>query len=209
MVECTLVVFPHGALQHCLRDGCYAWVSQAYKACCSPARRHGASGALVRLGDDFDSDETDPATAPACANGLDDDGDGTVDYLAGHGDPGCNSAADDSERDPSGARCDNGLDDDGDTLVDFPNDSGCSGPLDDNEDVPPCANGLDDDGDGRTDFITNSNLSDPGCTDAKDDSERGAPPNAPVCDNGLDDDGDGAADYPGDKGCTGPSDASE
>jgi hypothetical protein len=156
-----------------------------------------------------DTDEADPATLPACSNGMDDDGDGTADYLMGAGDPGCSSASDDSERNPSGPQCDNGRDDDGDTHTDFPDDPECSGPRDDNEGTPACSNGIDDDGDGRTDFIANSNLSDPGCTDAKDDSERGTPPNAPLCDNGLDDDGDGAADYPGDRGCSGPSDGTE
>jgi hypothetical protein len=156
-----------------------------------------------------DDDEADPTTLPACANGLDDDGDGTADYRDGTGDPGCSSAADDSERDAAGPQCDNGIDDDGDTHSDFPADTECSGPLDDNEGPPACSNGIDDDGDGRTDFVTGSNTNDPGCTDAKDDSERGVPPNAPACDNGIDDDGDGAADYPGDQGCTGPADTSE
>jgi hypothetical protein len=143
-----------------------------------------------------------------CSNGLDDDGDGTADYVLGTGDPGCGSAADGSERDPDGPACDNGADDEEDTFTDFPTDVDCSGPLDDNEGPPQCANGIDDDGDGRTDFIMSSADSDPGCLDAKDDSERAAP-NAPVCDNGLDDDGDGAADFPGDVGCTSVTDGAE
>src|SRR5258705_224055 len=43
-----------------------------------------------------DNDETDPAPAPACADGLDNDGDGFIDYPA---DPGCSRAADGIEID--------------------------------------------------------------------------------------------------------------
>lgn len=50
----------------------------------------------------------------ACADGLDNDGDGTTDAGA---DPGCESASDDSEY--ASAECDNGVDDDGDGGVDF------------------------------------------------------------------------------------------
>ena len=58
----------------------------------------------------FDTRAAAPAP-PACANGLDDDGDTLVDFPD---DPGCRDAAADAE-DPA---CQNGLDDDGDTLVD-------------------------------------------------------------------------------------------
>jgi hypothetical protein len=130
-----------------------------------------------------------------CANGLDDDGDGLADYPA---DPGCQSAADLSER---GAACDDGLDNDGDGLADFPADPGCDGLADASErDEVACDNGLDDDGDGRTDYP-----SDPGCTDPADNSELGTL----ACDNGLDDDGDGRTDYPSDHGCTDLVDTSE
>ncbi len=43
-----------------------------------------------------DDDEEDPDTPPACANGIDDDGDLLADYPA---DPGCTRAGDDSEED--------------------------------------------------------------------------------------------------------------
>jgi hypothetical protein len=58
---------------------------------------------------------------PACNDGLDDDGDGLVDYPD---DPGC---ADEFDTDERGAsfECDNGIDDDGDGLIDFPDDDGC------------------------------------------------------------------------------------
>lgn len=61
-----------------------------------------------------------------CNDGLDDDGDGLIDYPA---DPGCTSAADDNERGP-GFQCDNGIDDDADGFFDFPNDPDCDGPTD-------------------------------------------------------------------------------
>ena len=93
---------------------------------------------------------------PDCDDGLDDDGDGLVDYPD---DPGCESPTDPSER-SSLLVCDNGLDDDGDGLIDHPADPGCDSPLDPSEktDAYQCDNGLDDDDDGLIDFP-----SDPGC----------------------------------------------
>jgi hypothetical protein len=160
-----------------------------------------------------DTTENDPATLPACSNGLDDDGDGTRDFAAGSADPGCISAADDSEREAGGPACDNGVDDDMDTTQDFPADPDCTAPSDTNEATPACSNGLDDDGDGTIDFSGAPRPkpdpgADPGCASATDDSERGTP-NSPACDNAIDDDGDGAADSPADLGCIGPSDTSE
>ena len=49
---------------------------------------------------------------PACGNGLDDDGDGLVDYPS---DPGCRSAASTLEN----PKCDDGLDNDGDGGIDW------------------------------------------------------------------------------------------
>jgi len=79
----------------------------------------------------------DPAPAPepappaACRDGLDNDGDGRVDYPA---DRGCADASDGNER--KGTRkpprlrvCQDGRDNDGDGLVDFPADPGCRSPL--------------------------------------------------------------------------------
>jgi hypothetical protein len=81
------------------------------------------------------------ASAPACANGRDDDGDGGIDFGAG-GDLGCASPSFPQE-DP---QCQNGLDDDGDGRFDFDGgasanggaplgaaDLDCSGPTDDAE----------------------------------------------------------------------------
>jgi outer membrane protein assembly factor BamB len=89
---------------------------------------------------------------PACADGIDNDGDGLVD----HGeDLGCDSAADDSEkRSPTPGRwqlrCDDGVDNDGDGLVDYPSDPGCFSSAGSSEN-PACADGLDNDADGAID----------------------------------------------------------
>jgi hypothetical protein len=89
------------------------------------------------------------ARSSACADGLDNDGDGPADYPA---DPGCADAADDSERDETGTYpCDNGLDDDDDGLTDCPDDPGCVHPAAHVED-PVCQDGDDNDGDGMIDF---------------------------------------------------------
>ena len=58
---------------------------------------------------------------PACDDGLDNDGDGLVDYPD---DGGCASINDESETDPL-RLCDDGLDNDGDGKVDYPADPGC------------------------------------------------------------------------------------
>jgi hypothetical protein len=99
-----------------------------------------------------------PATA-ACSNGVDDDGDGQVDFGA---DPGCASAADASER----GDCDDGADNDGDGAVDFPADRSCSGRSDLARERTQCDNGLDDDGDGLVD-----RPADPQCASFWDDRE--------------------------------------
>jgi cysteine-rich repeat protein len=67
-----------------------------------------------------------------CRDGLDDDGDGAIDFPA---DPGCASA---NDLDEHGLKaCDNGVDDDGDGPVDYRadggGDPGCSGPSDNSE----------------------------------------------------------------------------
>lgn len=82
---------------------------------------------------------------PDCNDGLDEDGDGLVDFPA---DPGCAGASDTSER-SSAIVCDNGNDDDADGAIDFPADPGCSGAPDASErdTTFQCENGFDDDGD--------------------------------------------------------------
>lgn len=130
-----------------------------------------------------------------CNDGLDNDGDGLVDAA----DPGCTSATDPDETDPTA--CSDGLDNDGDGKVDFPEDTSCSSYADNDEAGPPaCSDGVDNDGDGQVDFP-----GDKGCSSADDVSEA----DLPVCANGLDDDGDGKADYPADPGCAGPFDDNE
>jgi hypothetical protein len=75
---------------------------------------------------------------PDCGDGLDDDGDGLIDYP---NDPGCTDALDPDER---GAiyECDNGIDDDQDGLIDFPEDDGCVAATDETEAPVPVSTGL-------------------------------------------------------------------
>jgi DNA-binding beta-propeller fold protein YncE len=68
----------------------------------------------------------DVPPAPACSNGIDDDGDGLVDFPA---DRGCASALSNRE-DPA---CNDGIDNDGDGLVDFPDDPECTSAYDGDE----------------------------------------------------------------------------
>ena len=130
---------------------------------------------------------------PACSNGVDDDGDGRIDFPD---DPQCSSPTDPSER----PDCRNGIDDDGDGLVDAPSDPQCTSASDPSE-LVDCTNGLDDDGDGLVD------ADDPGCANPlAPDREN------PQCADGIDNDGDGAIDWDGgpnhgtpDPQCTSPS----
>jgi hypothetical protein len=85
----------------------------------------------------------------ACANGIDDDGDGRSDYHAQASlrDYGCASASDASER--GTALCDDGLDNDGDGGVDYhvllgAGDIGCSSHRSQIE-APHCQDGIDND----------------------------------------------------------------
>jgi hypothetical protein len=65
-------------------------------------------------------------TLPRCNDGLDQDGDGDVDYPA---DPGCSTALDDDEDDSCPGvgcpACSDGADNDGDGAVDYPADATC------------------------------------------------------------------------------------
>ena len=73
---------------------------------------------------------TPVCSPPVCGDGLDDDGDGKIDYPS---DPGCASDQDATEddicptapTDPGCPRCGNGIDDDGDGQIDYPNDPTC------------------------------------------------------------------------------------
>ena len=83
------------------------------------------------------ADVQDPAPPlPACDNGLDDDGDGLVDFGQ---DDGCLAADDASEE----HECRDGLDNDGDGLADYPADPECMGPLQISETDPRCGIGFE------------------------------------------------------------------
>ncbi len=128
-------------------------------------------------------------TQRECSDGLDNDGDGFVDFP---NDPGCDSPGDNSESTPA-AQCADGLDNDGDGHIDWPADPGCQGPTDRTEDSPPaCNDGLDNDGDGLVDWPA-----DPDCTSPTDGSET----TYRACQDGVDNDGDGLVDFPADPGC--------
>jgi probable HAF family extracellular repeat protein len=76
----------------------------------------------------------------ACSDGLDNDGDGLIDYPD---DPGCINDDDLSERSPD-LVCDDGDDNDGDSFTDYPYDPGCRNPEWTRED-PQCQDGINND----------------------------------------------------------------
>ena len=69
-----------------------------------------------------------------CNNGIDDDGDRSIDWPS---DPGCIGSSDSSER--GFAHCDNGRDDDGDGKIDYPSDPECSNVKDNTEAHDSCS----------------------------------------------------------------------
>ncbi|MEK6905063.1 MAG: putative Ig domain-containing protein [Nanoarchaeota archaeon] len=146
---------------------------------------------------------------PQCDDGVDNDGDGKIDFP---NDPGCTDKNDDNETDDPVdlPQCNDGVDNDGDGKADEndpgchsdgnPNNPGTYDQTDDNEtddpvDLPQCNDGIDNDGDGKIDFPN-----DPGCTDKNDDNETDDPVDLPQCNDGVDNDGDGKADE-NDPGC--------
>ncbi|WP_313918764.1 Ig domain-containing protein [Tahibacter sp.] len=134
-----------------------------------------------------------PITPIECSDGLDNDGDGLIDFPA---DPGCRSADDALEA----PQCSDGVDNDGDTFIDFPTDPECSTPHDQSEGfIAACDDAVDNDGDGLIDFPA-----DPQCFFPNDNTE-----NFGQCDDGVDNDGDGLIDFPADPGCTAPNDGNE
>lgn len=92
------------------------------------------------------------ATVPQCANGIDDDDDGLVDFAGG--DPGCESADDPGEHIAT-LPCDDGIDNDGDGGTDYRvtvgGDIGCGSPSWKTE-SPQCQDGRDNDRDGKMDW---------------------------------------------------------
>jgi hypothetical protein len=108
---------------------------------------------------------------PLCADGIDNDADGTIDSGGGPGgepaDPGCADELDLSERDPT-LVCDDGADNDGDGGFDFDTETAA------------------DPGDQST---LPAGSGDPGCRNPSWSTE------SPKCQDGIDNDGDGAMDY--------------
>ena len=163
-----------------------------------------------------------PGAPPQCSDGIDNDGDGLVDYPA---DLGCTSKNDNTEAPnpppPPAPQCSDGIDNDGDGLIDA-TDPGChsdgnasntssydaSDTSEANAAVPAqCADGIDNDGDSLIDLV------DPGCSGADDNDETNTPGGGgnptPQCSDGVDNDGDGNIDFPADSGCDGAGDDSE
>jgi hypothetical protein len=93
-----------------------------------------------------------------CRDGVDNDGDGGVDYPA---DPGCTSSADPSERNPA-KQCDDGLDNDGDGKVDYQKLAGTGDPgcvaEDSNLEKPQCQDGRNNDNQAGIDFDGGASL---------------------------------------------------
>ena len=72
---------------------------------------------------------------PKCNDGIDNDGDGKVDYP---NDPGCSAPNVDDEADdcpdgPNCPQCANGKDDDANSKTDYPDDPGCTSAADPDE----------------------------------------------------------------------------
>jgi hypothetical protein len=83
----------------------------------------------------------------ACADGIDNDTDGLMDFAGG--DPGCADADDDDEQSPA-LVCDDGLDNDLDGLEDLSDPACRSGTYP--REHAACQDGADNDGDGLVDF---------------------------------------------------------
>lgn len=169
---------------------------------------------------------------PACADGIDNDGDGAQDFPA---DTSCSSASDNDELNPR-PQCQDGADNDGDGFTDL-SDPGCSSNQDNNEGdgTSQCQDGIDNDNDGAADFpadfscssrqdtdesspksqcqdgLDNDNdgltdTNDPGCSSKQDNNEGDG---TSQCQDGLDNDNDGAADFPADFSCSSRQDTDE
>lgn len=103
---------------------------------------------------------------PACADGLDNDGDGRRDFPR---DLGCSSPGDGTEEPP----CADGIDNDQDGLIDFADDPGCGSADPIEQEAPQCSDLLDNDGDGLYDHPE-----DPECLSPSDNTEHWIPPQA-------------------------------
>jgi hypothetical protein len=96
---------------------------------------------------------------PACADGLDNDGDRRADHPR---DRGCTGPHDGTEQPP----CADGLDNDGDGLIDFGEDPGCDDDGPKAQEAPQCSDARDNDGDGWYDHPE-----DPECASPADNAE--------------------------------------
>lgn len=115
------------------------------------------------VGSNYLGERPDAQALPRCADAVDNDDDGAIDYPF---DPGCTAPSDDAETDPAVApACSDGADNDADAITDFPLEPGCASAADDDErdpvPLPECSNGVDDDGDQIVDYPD-----DPGCQSA-------------------------------------------
>jgi hypothetical protein len=110
-------------------------------------------------------------TVDMCSDGVDNDGDGLVDFPA---DPGCSNEEDNDEynRGTGGTvttECNDGIDNDWDGRIDYPEETGCESAVDKFErKYNRCSDGIDNDfpPDGLIDYPT-----DPGCVSDKDVNE--------------------------------------
>lgn len=116
---------------------------------------------------------------PQCRNGIDNDGDGWIDWP---NDPGCDSAEDNDETNGDLGLCANNEDDDSDGFVDG-RDPLCL-TWQGTRERALCQNNEDDDGDGWIDEL------DYGCIEDNDDNEFNDPAASPACSDGIDNDGD-------------------
>jgi hypothetical protein len=119
---------------------------------------------------DTDGDGIGDVCETPCNDGVDNDGDGAIDYPL---DAGC-ASKDAIREDPT---CQDGIDNDGDWWIDGPVDVGCAGVAATRED-PACADGIDNDGDGKLDFdggrslgAVNPTAPDPDCAGTPSSSE--------------------------------------
>jgi len=130
----------------------------------------GLSFALATCGGTDNNNKT-PTSKPECSDGIDNDGDGLIDFPD---DPGCVGENDVDESSLPAPQCSDGRDNDNDGKIDFPQDPGCIDAHQDTEtddcpdgpNCPQCSNGQDDDGNGQTDYP-----SDTGCISAADTDE--------------------------------------
>ncbi len=133
-----------------------------------------------------------------CNDGIDNDGDGLIDYPA---DAGCTNPCDSLETFLD--QCKDGIDNDHDGLIDYPADCGCESRDDTSETPNPateCNDGIDNDGDGLVDYPC-----DPGCANV---CGTETPFSTTQCSDGIDNDGDGFVDL-GDCSCSDSCDNSE